>query len=155
MNPNLSFAIAELPQLPNTQIGWASVWSDGVASGANPTTKEAAWKFLTYLNQKETLRSWYASASKQRLFGEIFARKDMADQLSTDPFVSAYLKQAGNAKTWYLNSQTYDNGPNDKIIKYYEDAVNAVIKGESAKQALATAQAGVAQVISQYKLPTN
>jgi multiple sugar transport system substrate-binding protein len=155
MNPNLSFAVAELPQLPDTQVGWASIWADGVAAKSNRATKEASWKFLSYLNQKETLRSWYALASKQRLFGEIFARKDMADQLSTDPFVGAYIKQAPYAESWYLSSRTFDNGPNDKIIKYYEDAVNAVLRGESADQALSTTQEGVSQIINQYRLPKN
>lgn len=152
MNPNLQFGIAELPQLPDTHIGWASIWADGVSSKSSRAVQDAAWKFLTFLSQKETLRGWYAAASKQRLFGEIFPRKDMAEQLSTDPFVAAYLSQASYAKTWYLNSQTFDNGPNDKIIKYYEDAVNSVLKGDTAAKALTTAQAGISQIMNQYRL---
>ena len=152
MNPNLQFGIADLPQLPDTQVGWASIWADGVSAKSSKTAQEAAWKFLNYLNQKETLREWYAQASKQRLFGEIFARKDMAEQLSTDPYVAAYLDEAPYSKTWYLNSQTFDNGPNDKIINYYKDAVNAVLKGETAQKALNTAADGVSQIIKQYRL---
>jgi ABC-type glycerol-3-phosphate transport system substrate-binding protein len=155
MNPNLEFAIAELPQIPDVQVGWASIWADGVSAKSSKAEKEAGWKFLSYLSQKETLRNWYALASKQRLFGEIFARKDMAEQLSTDPFVAAYIKQAPFAKSWYLNSRTYDNGPNDKIIKYYEDAVNAVLKGETAARALATTRDGVTQIVNQYRLPAH
>jgi multiple sugar transport system substrate-binding protein len=155
MNPNLEFAIAELPQLPDTQVGWASIWADGVSAKSSRAEKEAAWKFLSYLSQKETLRNWYAQASKQRLFGEIFARKDMAEQLATDPFVAAYIEQAPYAKSWYLNSRTYDNGPNDKIIKYYEDAINAVLKGETATRALATTRDGVTQIVNQYRLPAH
>ncbi len=153
INPDLDFAIAPLPQLPNTNVSWASIWVDGVSSQSSKEKQAAAWKFLSFLNQKETLRSWYALASKQRLFGEIFARVDMADQLSSDPYVGSYLSQASTAKTWYLNSQTFDNGPNDKISKYYEDAINSMLeKSSSASQVLPTVEQGISQVMSQYQL---
>lgn len=153
-NPDLQFAIAPVPQLPNSTVNWASIWVDGVSNTADKARQDAAWKFLSYLNQKETLRTWYALASKERLFGEIFARTDMADQLSQDPFVGAYVSQAPTAKTWYLNSRTFDNGPNDRISKYYEDAVNAINQGESAATALSTTQQGVAQIMNQFRLPS-
>ncbi len=153
MNPNLRFAIAPLPQLPNVKpVSWASIWAEGVSSKSNKKIKEASWKFLSYLNQKENLRAWYASASKQRLFGEIFARTDMASQLSQDPYVGAFLSQASEAKSWYLNSRTFDNGPNDKISKYYEDAINAMIGGDTATEVLNTVEQGITQVMGQYRL---
>ena len=63
-----------------------------------------------------------------------------------------FLDQAPEAKTWYLCSRTFDNGINDRIIKYYQDAVNAVNTGTVAKAALKTTTEGVNQVLSQYGL---
>ena len=50
----------------------------------------------------------------------------------------------------YLNSQTYDNGANDKIIKYYEDALNAMnTDNQPVSSVLPTVEQGIAQVSSQ------
>ena len=56
------------------------------------------------------------------------------------------------AQTWFLASRTFDNGLNDKIIKYYEDAVNAMVNGTSASKALVATEQGIDQVLSQYGL---
>jgi len=154
MNPNLKFGIAPVPQLPDTNISWASIWAEGVSSHSTKDKQDAAWRLISYLNQKDTLRDFYAAASKQRLFGEMFARTDMADQLLTDPYVGGFLSQAPNAQSWFLNSRTFDNGPNDKIIKYYEDAINAMNGNETVDKALVTTEQGIAQIVSQYRLPT-
>jgi multiple sugar transport system substrate-binding protein len=152
MNPNLKFAIAPVPQLPDTQVSWASPWVEGVSAHSDRAKQQAAWKFLQYMNQKDTLRIWYAAASKERLFGEMFGRRDMADQLATDPMLGAFIAQAPYAKTWFLNSRTFDNGPNDRIIKYYEDALNSMT-GRANSGALATVEQGIDQILSQYRLP--
>ncbi len=154
MNPNLEFNIAPLPQIPGGTVSWASFWVEGVSGHADKAKQTAAWKLLSFLNQKEVLRDLYAAASKERLFGEMFARTDMADQLKTDPYMSGFLSQASSAKTWFLSSRTFDNGPNDKIIKYYEDALNAVDNNETLDKALETAEQGISQIMTQYKLPS-
>jgi len=148
INPELDFKTAPVPQLPGTQISWASYWTEGVSSESKNI--QAAWEFLIYLSSKETLTKLYAQASQLRDFGVPYARKDLASQLEDDPFVGAFVKQAPYAKSWYLCSQTHDNGINDKIIKYFEDAVNKVLEGESAASALIDTAQGVAQVLSQY-----
>ena len=76
----------------------------------------------------------------------------MADKLNSNPLVSPFVDQAAKAQTWYLCSNTFDNGINDRMIKYYEDAVNAVNLGKTAKEALQTTDQGVAQLLSQYGL---
>jgi len=153
MNPDLKFNVVSVPQLPESAMTWASFWVEGVSDKSDKAKQTAAWKLLSYLNQKETLREWYAAASKERLFGEIFARVDMADQLKTDPYVSGFLEQASQAKTWFMDSRTYDNGPNDKIIKYYEDAINSVNDSGDVETALTTVEQGITQVMTQYQLP--
>jgi len=148
LNPSLKFKVISVPQLPGANLGWATYWVEGV-SKKSPNLNQA-WEFLKYLSSKETLEKLYQEESKLRLFGEAYSRTDMAESLRKEPYVGAFIEQASMAKSWYLCSRTFDNGINDKIIKYYEDAVNAVNKGQSIKSALATVAQGVTQVLGQY-----
>ena len=65
-----------------------------------------------------------------------------------------YIKQATTAKSFPLASRTFDNGLNDKLSKYIEDAVNAVGQGTAPTAALQTAANGFAQVLGSYGLTT-
>jgi multiple sugar transport system substrate-binding protein len=49
-------------------------------------------------------------------------------------------------------SRTFDNGLNDEIVKYIENAINATVEGVSYQEALKTAKQGVDQVFSKYQL---
>jgi hypothetical protein len=96
------------------------------------------------------MTKFYTEASKKRLFGEPYSRIDLGQQVASDPYVGAYIAQAPNAKSFYMCSRTYDNGINDKTIKYFEDAVNSVAKGATPSDALETAAKGVNQILSPY-----
>lgn len=148
MNPQLNFEVLSIPQLDETNITWASYWVEGVSKKS--PNQEAAWKFLKYLSEKETMQKLYKVQSDTRIFGEPYSRIDLADLIKDTDYVGAYLRQATVARSWYLSSRTFDNGINDKIIKYFGDAVNAVNMGASAKDALGTTATGVGQVLSQY-----
>ena len=149
INPQLEFKTAPMPQLdPQKPIAWATFWAEGVS--ANSVNSGAAWEFLQYLSSKETLVKFYNQASQTRSFGEPYPRIDLASQLEDDPIAGAVIKQANFGQSWYLCSQTYDNGINDKMIKYFADAVNAVLAGEGVTASLATAAQGVSQVLNQY-----
>ncbi len=150
INPNLRFKIAPIPQLPGTPVSWASYWAEGVS--AKTKNKEQALVFLKYLTSKETMTKMYTEAGKARLFGEPYSRADMAEALKDDPFVGAYITQAENARSFPLASRTFDNGINDKMVKYLEDAINAVAKGSSPKEALQTAANGFRQILGSYGL---
>lgn len=148
INPNLRFKIAPIPQLPGSSTTWASYWVEGVS--AKSKNKEAAWQFVKFLTSREEAVKLYSETSKTRLFGEPYARLDLADTLKDDPYVGAYLKQAPSAKSFPLASRTADNGLNDKLIKYLEDAVNSLDQGTAPAAALQTAAAGFNQVLSTY-----
>lgn len=151
-NAEIRFAIAPVPQLPDTNITWASYWAEGVSAQTSRDKQQAAWELLQFLSSKETLRQFYTRASQERLFGEPFSRVDLADQLLSDPYVGAYISTAPQAQTWFLNDRTFDNGLNDRIIKYYEDAINAVNEGTPPAQALETTEQGINQIFSQFNL---
>lgn len=148
MNPNLKFKVVPLPQLSDTRIAYANFWAEGVS--AKSTHKEESWKFLKYLSSSDVQKKLYASQSQVRPFGEIYSRKDLANTLAEDDIASAYLQDAPYAKGWYMSSYTHDDGLNDQIIKYYEDAVNSLLEGESIEDVLITLDQGVQQVLTQY-----
>lgn len=150
INPNLRFKIAPIPQLPGNTVTWASYWVEGVSSKSKQ--KEAAWQFLSFLTSKEAATKLYTEASKSRLFGEPYARVDMGDSLADDPYAGAFIKQAPDARSFPLASRTFDNGINDKLIKYLEDAVNATRNGSAPTDALETASSGFSQVLRSYGL---
>lgn len=153
INPDLDFGIVSVPQLPGTNVTWASYWAEGVS--AKSPSQEAAFQFLKFLSEKNNLVKLYTEASKTRLFGEPYPRKDLAESLQSDEFVGPFISQAGTAKSFYMASRTFDNGINDKVIKYYEDAVNAVNQGQDPSSALQTVSQGVTQVLSQYGIVSN
>lgn len=152
LNPDLNFKVIPVPQLPNGQIAWASFWAEGVSQSS--AHQEEAWVFLDYLSSPETLERLYQAQAALRGFGEAYPRVDMADKLKTQPYVAPYIEQAPYAQSWYLASRTADGetGINSRIIKYFEDAVNAVNQGGDPATALQTTAQGVAQVLRQYNL---
>lgn len=154
LNQNLNFKIVPVPQLSTTaedKVAWATYWVESVSS--NSTNQTEAWKFLKYLSSKEVLEKLYLAETNlghPRTFGEPYPRVEMASMLTSDSWVSPFISQAPFAKNWYLSSATSDNGINDGIIKYYEDAVNKVITSQDSTEALKTASQGVAQILSRY-----
>ena len=151
LNPDLDFGVAPVPQLDSANpVAWATYWAEGVSDQSK--NKDVAWAFLEYLSSPEVLQKLYADASKIRSFGEIYPRQDMAAELESDELVAAYLEDAPIASSWYMASFTHDNGINDQIIKYYEDAVNSVLSGQNVEKSLETTIEGVDEVLTKYGL---
>ena len=151
LNPDLDFGVAPVPQLDSANpVAWATYWAEGVSDKSK--NKDVAWAFLKYLSSPEVLKKFYADASKIRSFGEIYSRQDMKAELESDELVAAYLEDAPIASSWYMASFTHDNGINDQIIKYYEDAVNAVLSGQNVEKSLETTIDGVDEVLTKYGL---
>jgi len=150
INPQLNFKLYPAPQLPGTNVSWASYWLEGVSKKS--ANSQAAFEFLKYLSSKDTLQKMYGLSAQNRLFGEPFSRQDMAPTLQNDPFLGSIVSQAISSQSWYLASRTFDNGLNDKLIKYYQDAVNSYLKAEPEKNITAALTQGVSQVLNQYGL---
>jgi len=150
INPQLQFKVIPVPQAGGAEINWASFWVEGVNN--NSKNKQEAWEFLKFISSPEIMQKLYENQSKIRLFGEPYPRQDMANLVSGNSMITPFISQALSAKTWYLCSRTYDNGLNDKMIKYYEDALNAVAKGTDPTTALNTTASGITQLSTQYGL---
>jgi ABC-type glycerol-3-phosphate transport system substrate-binding protein len=155
LNPTLNFRTVPVPQLAKgssnqKDVTYATYWVQGVSNkGKNKT---AAWEFLKFISSRDSLSKLYANASKQRKFGEAYPRVDMASLLTDHPILGSIISQAPNARSWYLQSRTFDGptGINSLINKYFEDAVNAVNSGDTAAKVLPTVAQGVSQVLKQY-----
>lgn len=148
INPDLRFGVTTIPRLAETRISWASYWAEGVNARSENT--DEAWQFVEYLASEEVLKKLYASQSEVRSFGELYPRVNMADLVAQDPIVTPFLQDAPYSKGWYMSSFTHDNGINDLIIKYYEDAISAVLANTSTDEAMTTVDQGVKQVLRQY-----
>jgi len=81
MNPNLKFKTVPLPQLrkddpkePN--VSYATYWIEGVWKKS--INKDAAWKFLKFLSEEETLKRLYENDKKTKLVGRPYPRFNMA-----------------------------------------------------------------------------
>ena len=152
MNPDLNFGVALVPQLPQSSaegepIAWATYWAEGVSTKS--VYKQEAWEFIKYLAERETLERVYQAGSQTHYIGALYPRLDMASLLGDDPLLGPFIEQAFYAQSWYLCSRTFDNGINNTIIKYFEDAVNKALRGESS-QLITTVSNGVASVLSKY-----
>lgn len=154
-NPSLKFSTVPLPQLPKASAGqkdvaYASYWVQGVWEKSK--NKTIAWDFLKFLSSQDSLAKIYANSAKQRSFGEPYPRVNMTGLLNSHPVLGSIVSRAPNARSWYLQSRTFDGptGINSLMNKYFEDAVNAVNSGDSAKDALETVAQGVTQILRQY-----
>lgn len=152
--PALRFHIAPIPQLQGNSVSWGSYWVEGVSSKS--PNQQAAWEFVQYLTSKEGAAKLFTSAaSSSRLFGEPYARVDLASTIGEDPYLGAYIKQAPFARSFPLSSRTFDNGINDKLIQYLTDAVNGMANGGSPTHVLTTASQGFRQVLSTYGISSD
>jgi multiple sugar transport system substrate-binding protein len=149
--PELKFGIAPVPQLPNRPpAGWGTFWAYAVSS-TSPNTREA-WELVNFLTSAETQTALFRQAANARLFGLPYSRVELQSQVKDDPYVGPFVNQGPIYKSWYLNSGTYDQqGINESIIKYYEDAVNRMVnEGADPRGVLEPVEKGVAQVFSEY-----
>ncbi|MBT7499578.1 MAG: extracellular solute-binding protein [Candidatus Pacebacteria bacterium] len=150
MNPDLDFGIVPVPRLGEERLSWASFWAEGVSTGSK--NQDDSWALLKFLSSSEVQKKLYSDQSQVRTFGEIYSRVDLANELAGDELVSPFLEDAPTAIGWHMSSYTHDNGINDLLIKYYEDAITAVLSGEAVDKALETVTQGTNQTLRQYGL---
>ncbi len=147
-NPDLSFQIATVPQLPNQNVTLASYWAEGVS--AKSKHQQEALLFMKYLARKDVAEKIYAEEAKTRAFGEPYARVDLADTLKTNAIVYPFVYQAPDALSSFLIDSTYDDGLNQQSNQYLENAVNSILAGNSPQSAFETFSQGISQVLQKY-----
>lgn len=147
-NPNLSFQIVPVPQLADQSTNLASYWALGVSSKTK--YQKQAFNFIKYFFSKDVQQKLYAEESKERAFGEPYARIDLAQSLSENPNVYPFVLQAPTAASSFFVDSTHDNGLNQQLNTYLGNAVNSIYTGGSAESAFDTLSEGITQVMQQY-----
>ncbi len=148
INPELNFSIFDTPHLPNRNFTIASYWAQGVSIKSKH--QKEALLLMKFLSKKETMQKLFTETSKTRLFGEPYARVDLADTLKDNKLVYPFVSQAPNAVSSFFASDTYDNGLNNQMNSYLGNAVRSVLGNTSPQSAVETLSAGVSQVLKQY-----
>ncbi len=151
--PDLKVAVVPIPNPPGgKQFSIATYWVEGVSKKSK--NQEEAWKFLAYLSSKEGETKMFEIQSTLRMFGAPYSRMDLADILIQDPYFGAVIKQAVEDRyiSLPLASSTFDDGLNDGVSRYLENAVNSASQGVSYGEAMQRAKEGIDQIFSQYKI---
>lgn len=146
LNPAIEIQTGSVPQVPNlegvtsNEVTLASFWVEVV--GRDSKAKEAAFDFLKFLSGAEPLKKLYALAAQDRLFGEPYPRKDLADSLGNDPHLAALVGSADKARLVPFNDAAGD----DLYVEALGAAINSVLRGGDPKQALANAKKTIEQL---------
>lgn len=147
-NPNLPFEIYPVPHLPNRNMTIGSYWVEGVSSKSK--YQKESMIFMKFLAKKETQQKLFTETSKVRLFGEPYARIDLAESLKDNALVYPFVLQAKEAVSSFFAADTYDNGLNSQMNAYLGNAVRAILNNDSPQTAIETLGQGVRQVLNQY-----
>ncbi len=152
-NPDLQVKVAPIPKgLDDSAVSVASYWVEGV-NRLSPNQTEA-WKFLKYLSEREQLIKMYETQSQVRLFGNPYPRKDMADLLKDNAYIAPVIQQAQDDVyvSLPLADRTYDDGMNEEILQYLQNAINSTAEGVDYGAALNAAHQGIQKVLERYEL---
>ena len=150
-NLKLDFGVAPVPQLPDAEpVTWGSYWAVGVSKLSQE--KAASWKLAQFLTTPETLRTVFKLESEKNDFGRAYPRMDMAREQTTNPYLAAYLTQAKTAKSWYLHSNTLDQGLNDSLVAEFKAVVAEIEKGRSTEGSLKDLEEKIAPILQKYGL---
>lgn len=152
VNSELNMKVAQLPILPGETepFSIANYWVEGVSKTSKH--QKEAWEFLKYLSTKESETTMFDLQKKARGSGLSYSRVDLKDTLLQNEESASIIAQATYLKSIPTISRTYDNGLNDEINKYLEDAVNNAISGVSYGEAMDRANDGIQSVLKKYKI---
>ncbi|MBN1915493.1 extracellular solute-binding protein [Candidatus Dojkabacteria bacterium] len=139
-NLGLDYATAPMPQLENledTRIQVGSYWGQVVSrDSANP---DVAWDFLNFITQPDQLRTFHNKAAENRAFGELYPRREMASELTTNEHLKAYVESFPFIRSWKM----VDGG---KVKKSFDTMLETSLNG-NLNQSLLTSQNEVNSII--------
>ena len=77
----------------------------------------------------------------------------MAVEISSNLKLKTFVATADQATSWYLTSRTFDQGLNDEMISYFQNAINKiVINGVAAADVMPDLRNGVNQLVQKYQI---
>ena len=150
-NPSLKFKTYPVPQLPGGNTSWGSFWGWSVAS--NSPNQELAWDFIKCISSADSQKLIFKQTAETRTVGDPFSRVDLRQDLLSDVWLGSYLVQAPNAKSWYLSSQTFDQGINDEMIAVFQKAVDRVLDGGDPLSEVRGVSSEIPVILEKYTKP--
>ncbi len=136
-SPSLDVGVAPVPQISASDpVSWGSFWMEGVS--ASSSNKKAAWDFLYFLSQREQQLSYFSQSSNYRPFGAPYARRDLADELSLNDYLRAYVLEASNATSAEIAARAGNATQVDALQRAVEEVLEGVGPGEALKRAKAS-----------------
>ena len=109
------------------------------AVSKNSSNKDVAWDFLKFMTGEEGARALFDEQSKLRAFGQPYALRSLKDSLAGNPYLDVYLKSAETAKSGLLSGKA----GNDKETDALAEAINKILLGTPAAEALSTVKASL------------
>ena len=152
-NPDIVVKSVPVPSLPDSKpISIANYWVEGVSKFS--AHQNDSWEFLRYLSEKEQEAKLYELQAKTRKFGSPYSRVDLASTLHQNDYIGAVIKEAESDAfvSVPMIARTYDNGLNDQIVKYVENAINSAAQGVGYGEAMRTAKQGIDQTLTRYQI---
>lgn len=146
-NPSMNVQIVPVPQLGNEPINLASYWVMGTS--VKSKNQKQALDLIKYLSSKEVLTKLYLEEAKARFFGQPYPRVDMVESLK-DTIIYPSVLQGQTALSSYFVDAAGDNGINQELNTYLENAINSINNGTSVESAFETFKQGVVQVFEKY-----
>lgn len=146
-NPELQIRVAPAPHLTTDQkVGYASYWVETVPSSS--PNQAQAWKFLRYLSEREQQLTMFNAAQQARSFGEPYARKDLANSLSSDPLLAPFGSQSSNYKSSLFATNTGATELNDAINAALAEAIIEVRSNDDVEDVMETLAEQVTNILT-------
>lgn len=138
VRPDLNLAVAPVPQaIVESPATWGSFWMDAVPSSSK--NQKAAWEFLNFLSQEEQQLTLFSEASKIRPFGAAYSRVSLGTQLQNNVYLKPLVDTAPFAKSAEISARS----GNKKQVDALRTAVNEVLGGATAEDALKKAKEAI------------
>ena len=104
--PQIEFGLAPLPQLPNNDpVYYSMYWGDAVSNTSENI--DEAWDFVNYLSQPEQQKLLFSNSSEIRAFGEPYSRMSLKSDLLANPYTKAIAEMAPYMKAWQMGDQSF------------------------------------------------
>lgn len=142
---DLDFSAAPVPQAPTTKkrVEWASFWMEAVSG--NSAHPREAWRFLSWLSEKEQLTKLNQSAVLKRGLGSVSPRPDMAQLFLTDSFLAPVVAGA----PFSLGGIFADAAGNDVFTGPLFEAIDQVLRSElGGEEALSSAEKKITRLLT-------
>jgi multiple sugar transport system substrate-binding protein len=142
--PDLDIGVAPVPQVvSDSPVGWSSYWSYVVPKTSSNSV--SAWDFINFLTSEEGQLAMFNEASLYRQYGAPYAVASLGSQLSSHPYLGAYVSSASYGKT---NEMAARSG-NKKQVEVLKELVNTVLTnalkntGPTPEEALSVAKSAL------------